>query len=564
MKNRINGRRIVLCLVALATLSSGIASAQHAFDGNISFNNAGGNCRTGGSATFDGCMLLRTLFTHNDEVDPQLANPYDHVSPSWVPAATSLALGSNDQVVVPVVHDDACYNCGFTPSFARPDYVCYRGGVPPTAWGADWTQGWTYFNETGAGRTDLDYTKPVIIVQTDIAANTTWTSTNNYLLRGRVNVLPPAILTIEAGTAIFGEKASLGFLVIERGARIDAQGSPSQPIIMTSDQVPGEMASGDWGGIMLCGNAIANCADCRNGQSCFTEGTEAFHCGNDDCDNSGVLRYVRVEYAGHELSVNNELNAFTFCSVGVNTRADYLNAFRGKDDCFEWFGGKMTAKHLLGVAGGDDGLDWQMGFRGLVQFAVIQGWGDNSCDKGIEADNNEFDFDAPCRSNPVIANVTLVNTDQVGGTSTKGIHLRRGTDAQVYNSIILGWKTQGIDVSDNQSSARGTYNDVPVLLCSGPAGVEPIQPTSDLIVRTFPNPVVNSAHFLLRLPSEGATSLRVFDSTGREVATLVNGNLPAGDHQAVWNLPSGRPAGAYYYRCEAGGHVTSGRLITVH
>jgi hypothetical protein len=563
MKNRIHWRRLVPCIVAPALFLSGVASAQHAFDGNILYNNAAGNCRTGGSATFDGCTLLRTLFTHNDEVDPQLANPYDHTSPSWVPAPTSPALGDNDQVVVPVVHADPCYNCGFTPSFARPEPVCYRGGVPPAAWGSDWTQGWTYNNETGAGRTDLDYTKPVVLVQGDITVHTTWTSANNYLLRGRINVLPPATLTIQPGTAIFGEKATLGFLVIERGAKIDAQGTAAQPIIMTSDQLPGEMASGDWGGLMLCGYAIANCADCIHGQSCFTEGTEAFHCGNDDCDNSGTLRYVRVEYAGHEISLNNELNAFTFCSIGINTRAEYLNAFRGKDDCFEWFGGKMTAKHLLGVAGGDDGLDWQMGFRGLVQFAVIQAWGDNSCDKGIEADNNEFDYNAPCRSNPVIANVTLVNTDQVGGTSTRGIHLRRGTDAQIYDSIVLGWKTTGIDITDNETSARGAYADVPLLLCSGPAGVEPIQAASDLIVRTFPNPVVNSAHFLLRLPADGAASLRVFDSTGREVASLIDANLPAGDHQAVWNLPGDRAAGAYYYRCEAAGRVATGRLITL-
>jgi hypothetical protein len=564
MKNRIYWRRLALCLAAMTSLVSGAAQAQHAFDGNILYNNAAGNCRTGGSATFDGCTLLRTLFTHNDEVDPQLANPYDHANPSWVPAATSPAVGGNDDVVVPEVHADLCYNCDTQPFATKPTNVCYRGAVPPAAWGEDWTQGWTYNNETGAGRTDLDYTKPVVIVQGQITSDRTWTSANNYLLRGRVQVVPPAILTVEAGTAIFGEKATLGFLVIERGAKAFMEGTEAQPIIMTSDQLPGEMASGDWGGLLVCGSAIANCADCINGQSCITEGTEVEHCGNNDCDSSGRFRYVRVEYAGKEISTNNELNAFTFCSCGVNTRVEYLNAFRGKDDLFEWFGGKMTAKYLVGVGGGDDGLDWQMGFRGLIQFAVIQQWGDNGCDKGIEADNNEFNFDAPCRSNPVIANVTLVNTEQAGGTATRGIHLRRGTDAQIYDSIVIGWKTVGIDIDGNAVSARGVYNDVQVLRCTSPAGVEPVQASNDLIVRTFPNPVVNSAHFLLRLPNEGATSLRVFDSAGREVATLVDGSLAAGDHQAVWNLPSDRPAGAYYYRCEMGGRVATGRLVTVH
>ncbi len=160
------------------------------------------------------------------------------------------------------------------------------------------------------------------------------------------------------------------------------------------------MAPGDIAGLVLNGRAIANCADCLHGQTCLTEGTTTSHCGNDDCDSSGELRYFRSEYAGYVLSPANELNSITFCSVGINTRVEYCESFRGKDDLFEWFGGRVTCKYLVGVGGGDDCLDTQMGYRGNVQFFVAQQWGDNGSDKGFEWDNNEFNYDAPCRNNP--------------------------------------------------------------------------------------------------------------------------------------------------------------------
>ena len=155
------------------------------------------------------------------------------------------------------------------------------------------------------------------------------------------------------------------------------------------------MAAG--GGVVLHGRAIANCADCIGGESCASEGgTAGFFCGSDDCDDSGIIRYARVEYAGIGISIDNELNAWTFNGVGCATVLEYLQAHMGFDDNFEWFGGKVYGNHWLSTGGGDDGFDWQMGFRGGLQFGIDQHWFDDG-DKAIEADNNEFDVDAPCR-----------------------------------------------------------------------------------------------------------------------------------------------------------------------
>jgi hypothetical protein len=563
-------RSIKLSLVwAAAFLAAGTAaSAQHVFDGNILWDNYQNgvllNLTRGGSTTFD-AVGLYNHFVHNDSLNPQLGDPYNKNAPQgWVtPGPTSPASGNNDDVVRPVVNARECddVSCSNPASWAQLDLVCWRGAVPPAYMGNDWTQGWTYNNQNGGlGRTDIDYNKAVAIIQGDLTSNTHFTSDHNYLLRGRVNVLDGVTLTIDPGTVIFGEKATLGFLVVERGGKLIAEGTKDRPIIGTSDQLLGSMAPGDWGGIVINGKAIANCADCLGGQTCLSEGTESYHCGTNDCDNSGSLRYVRVEYSGHELSPNNELNSFTFNSVGSYTRIEYLNSFRGLDDLFEWFGGKCTAKYLVGQGGGDDGLDWQMGFRGYIQHAVIQQWGDGGSDKGVEADNNEFDYNAPCRSNPVLANITLVCVDHVAGTNTHGIHYRRGTDAQFYNSIIMGWKDTGLRVQNDETSARGFYSTPPVF-CNA-ASVGPTVAASTFDVRTL-NPVGQRALFFVNLPQSGPTRLSVFDMSGRLVHSD-NDNLSAGAHTLEWNLPADHvSSGTYFYQVQNGEHTASGKLVAV-
>jgi hypothetical protein len=265
-------------------------------------------------------------------------------------------------------------------------------------------------------------TPTVTRVSGSITSNTTWTSDNTYLLQGAVFVRAGATLTIEAGTKVVGEKSSLGTLVIDRGAKIIAQGTATNPIVMTSDRSQGSRARGDWGGLILNGAAPLNVpGGVKEG-----EGDTGEFGGTDPNDNSGILRYVRVEFAGIEFSPDNELNGIAFQGVGAATACDHLQVHYNLDDAYEWFGGTAACKYLIGTAAGDD------------------------ADSGIEADNLEGAVDALPRSAPTIYNVTLIGDPGTanGAESANGMVLRRGTGGDLRNFIVLGFKRIGVDVRD--------------------------------------------------------------------------------------------------------------------
>jgi hypothetical protein len=196
-----------------------------------------------------------------------------------------------------------------------------------------------------------------------------------------------------------------------------------------------------------------------------------------------------------------------------------------------------------------------------VQFFVAQQWGDNGADKGIEWDNNEFNYNAPCRNNPVIANCTFVCTDHVTGTATWGAHLRRGTDAQIYNSIFMGWKSPGLYVQNNESAARGFYPQAPAF-CTAASVDPPVGARGGLVVTAL-NPVGNRAMFIVDGGRGGETRLGVYDAQGRLVHSLEQ-NLAAGTQTLSWN-PSeeGAPAGTYFYRVENDGQAATGKIVLV-
>ncbi len=578
MKRKIAIGRLLggLLLSGLALIAAVPATAQDTtlvIDGNLFWDNDGGSyqARSGGLTCPGGAYTVTQLatvkFTHNQTVDP-LLNPqvYNDTNPRWDPQVSSPALAGNPGSMVLKASD-------LDPWFMD---VCYAGAVPYTGGidANDWTAGWTYYNlDGGLGRTDIDTTKTVVTVNTDINANTTWTSNNNYLLVGRISVNPPATLTIEPGTVILGSGVG-SYLVIRQGATIDAQGTRALPIIFTSGArwQEGQQAPADWGGVVILGTAQANCAP--NGSNppvncavttalkkCVSEGDATLVFGGDnDDDNSGIMRYCRIEYSGFEVAPNNELNCLTMDAVGRGTTMEYIQCHAGSDDLFEWFGGTATLRYAVATAGQDDNYDWQMGFRGKVQFAVCrQVSGLTGIDKGIEADNNEFNFDCPLQSSPMLANLTLVGTGPaIDGA--KGIHLRRGTGGKVINSIVAGWHGTGLDVENEQTFANCAGTAPSLLNCDVLAVQEPVAGFGQLLVKASPNPIVGATRLSFSLPRDQDVRVEIYDIAGRLVQSLADGFMGAGYHEMEWDARR-RPAGLYFYRVRTSEGETTGKLV---
>src|SRR5687768_3503304 len=250
--------------------------------------------------------------------------------------------------------------------------------------------------------------KPVIVVTGEITGTENWVNTNYYVLRGAVFVRDGGTLNIQAGTRIIGESGSVGTLIISQGGRINAIGTREQPIVFTSDQPIGSRQRGDWGGIILNGRAPINF---ESGEAAG-EGDTGVYGGNNPNDNSGILRYVRVEFSGVEFSPDNELNGIAFQGIGRATQVDHIQAHMSRDDALEWFGGTVDVKHAVASNAADDAFDWTFGWSGRAQFIAIHQRGDDA-DNAIEADNNEFNNNALPRSNPQIYNITMCG-DQIG------------------------------------------------------------------------------------------------------------------------------------------------------
>jgi len=271
----------------------------------------------------------------------------------------------------------------------------------------------------------------------------------DWVLRGGVFIgddVNPATLTIEAGTTIYGESATDGMLVIRRNAQIIAEGTADAPITMTSSKAEGSRARGDWGGLIINGNAPINaCADSEETIcEAYGEGGTGWYGGNDAADSSGVLNYVVVAYAGTLVSPDNELNGIAFQGVGSGTEVDFIQVHMNADDGVEFFGGSVSAKHVLITGAGDDSLDWTDGWNGNAQFVVIQQFDDNG-DNGIEADNNGEANDADPMSEPTLANFTIIGSPD-SEKSDLGILLREGTGAHIVNSMVLGFNDACLDI----------------------------------------------------------------------------------------------------------------------
>jgi hypothetical protein len=293
--------------------------------------------------------------------------------------------------------------------------------------------------------------KPIRIIQGRIRNTVNLTADTIYVLRGVVFVEDGGVMNIEAGTTIAGELATLGTMVVARGGRINAIGRADAPIVFTSDQPIGMRNRGDWGGLIINGRAPLNVP----GGIAIGEGDTGEYGGDDPDDSSGILRYVRVEFAGIELSPDNELNGIAFQGVGRGTELDYIMVKMNRDDGVEFFGGTVDIKHVVLTGIRDDSLDWTFGWNGRVQYLIAQQRGDDA-DHGIEADNNDINNNLMPRANPTIYNMTLVGdpTTRFGNESNIGILLRRGTAGTIRNAIVMGFKSWGLDINGSASAAQ--------------------------------------------------------------------------------------------------------------
>lgn len=227
-----------------------------------------------------------------------------------------------------------------------------------------------------------------------------------YLLKGWVYVADGAKLKIPAGTIIKGDKQTMAALIIEPGGYVEMKGTKEAPIVMTSEEAPGQRRPGDWGGLIICGKAKNN-----QGTQQIEGGPRTIHGGSNDADNSGIFQYIRVEFAGYPFETDKEINGITFGSVGSGTAIDHLQVSYSNDDSFEWFGGAVSCKYLVAYKGWDDEFDTDNGFSGTVQYCLSirdPRIADTSQSNGFESDNNGTGADIAPFTTATFKNVTFI------------------------------------------------------------------------------------------------------------------------------------------------------------
>ncbi|MBK8192253.1 MAG: T9SS type A sorting domain-containing protein [Lewinellaceae bacterium] len=369
------------------------------------------------------------ISTGPNATDAGLVNPFNLGLPNPRPNATSPVLGYAK------FNDARIQDPFFIP-------VSYAGAFGPSG---DWTCPWASWENAGCLPANSE-----VIVSGDITSNTTWTADKTYLLNGFVYVTNGAKLTIEPGTVIKGDKATKGSLIVTRGSQIIADGKLGLPIVFTSNEA--DPTYGDWGGLIILGYAPTNQTYNGTPGLGLIEGgidpVKGLYGGGDQTggatpnDNSGILRYVRVEYAGIAFQPNNEINGITFGGVGSGTTVDYVQVSYANDDSFEWFGGTVNCKHLIAYRGLDDDFDCDFGFAGNIQYALAvrdPQVADVSGSNGFVVDNNGTGSDLTPKTAPTFSNVTLLGpTAGQAADFKRAAHLRRNCEIGIFNSLLMG------------------------------------------------------------------------------------------------------------------------------
>jgi hypothetical protein len=321
-------------------------------------------------------------------------------------------------------------------------------------------------------------TGQTITIQGRIDSNITLFKQNTYILKGLVYMVNNKTMTIEAGTTIKGSfsGSDVAALTITRGSKIIAEGTPTEPIVFTSASPNPQ--SGDWGGIIILGKAAINTSytgvaglyqveggvDNSFGDGLAGSGDAVAPAVVND-DNSGILSYVRIEYAGYAFQPDKEINSLTLAGVGNGTIIDHIQVTYAKDDAFEWFGGTVNCKHLIAFKTQDDDFDTDNGYSGKVQFGLIirdSLIADISTSEAFESDNNSSGSNAGPKTSPVFSNITAIGPratlNNTGNTLFRaGAQVRRNSSLSLFNSIITGWP-QGILI--DASTGTPTDNNI--------------------------------------------------------------------------------------------------------
>lgn len=303
---------------------------------------------------------------------------------------------------------------------------------------------------TGCSKSDDDEDGGTIpentTLQGTLTENKTLTADKKWTLKGYVYVADKVTLTIEPGTVIVGHDTVKAALCIERGGKLIAEGTAAKPIVFTSGKAAGSRAPGDWGGIVLLGKAKTN----RSATPVIEGGLDRPYGGNDDADNSGSLKYVRIEFAGIAAFAGSEINGLTLGGVGSGTTLENIQVSYGNDDGYEFFGGTVSGKRLITFACSDDDFDFDFGYTGKIQYGVVikdPNTVDNGDDNnGIECDNDGSGTTATPYTKPNLSNFTFVgpNNASTHVRHKYGNRFRRATQFSLRNSIIMGYNAGGL------------------------------------------------------------------------------------------------------------------------
>ena len=309
-------------------------------------------------------------------------------------------------------------------------------------------------NNTTSGGTTTGQT---IFLSGNYIENLTLDPINNYILNGRLIMTSGTTLTIPAGMTIkaLANGASV-YIAISQGAKIDAQGTASDPIILTSNA--SSPAAGNWGGLILLGKAPINSV--LEGATSTSEIGSLPYGGTDPADNSGTIQYLRVEYSGGAADGSSENNGLSFYGVGNGTTVQYVESFEGKDDGFEFFGGTVEVNFLVSINNQDDSIDWTEGFSGKITNAYTKHGADH--DHGIEADgyNSDYGNNASPKfwANPTLTNITIIGNGSADVNNTSdAVRLRVGTKGTLNNIYIQGFQKGFQIVGDAGDNPTGAW-----------------------------------------------------------------------------------------------------------